>query len=47
MEAGEAVDEVGAGERVDVGHGEVEGGGAVDRPGAVVTHDLVVSSSPR
>ena len=47
VEAGEAVDEVGAGERVDVCHGEVEGGGAVDRPGAVVTHDLVVSCSPR
>ena len=30
VEAGEAVDEVGTGERVDVRHGEVEGGGAVD-----------------
>ena len=41
VEAGEAVDEVGAGERVNVGHAKVEGGQPVHGPGAVVAHNLV------
>ena len=42
LQAGKAVDEVGAGEWVDVGDTEVEWGGPVDRPGAVIANDLKI-----
>lgn len=42
LQTGEAVDEVGAGERVDVGDTEVEWSGPVDRPGAVIADDLEI-----
>ena len=42
VQASEAVDDVGAGEGVDVRHSEVSRLGSVDGPGSVVAHYLVV-----
>ena len=42
VETGKAVDEVGAGRRVNVPNPKVEGFLPVDGPGPVVTHNLVI-----
>ncbi len=42
VEPGEAVDDVGAREGIDIVHTEVEGGLPVDGPRLVVTHDLEI-----